>query len=231
MRTRTAPPLPVQLTHFSTSERDPAISPDGRLLAYVVEEPSGTDARIFVQTLPDGRPQQLTHTAGLKAYLAFSPNSSRIAYTITSEAWKWDTWVTPVVGDLSRLLLPNAAALQWLKDGRVLFSEFKRGPQLAVVVAAESRAGEHDVYVPPPDGMAHCSDPSPDAQRLVIGEMRGSGLYADRAPLTCFVKSMYGAEPPQRGHGGDPLLDVRPVVARRPLVLLCVGSWDPVSAL
>ena len=173
--------------------RDPAISPDGRLLAYVVVEPSGTDAQIFVQALPNGQPQQLTRSPGLKAYLAFSQDGSRIAYTITGEAWKWDTWVTAIVGGTPRLLLPNAAALQWLKDGRVLFSEFRRGPQLAVVAASESRAGLHDVYVPPPDGMAHYSDPSPDERRLVIGEMRASGLYADRAPLACFVTSTEGA--------------------------------------
>ena len=187
--------LPMQITHFSTAVRDPTVSPDGRWLAYLVQEPHTTDTQVFVQTLPSGQPQQITHTPGRKAYTAFSRDGSRIAYTITGDEWKWDTWVTPVIGGTPQLLFRNASSLQWLQDGRVLFSEYKRGIQLAVVVADEGRRNQRDVYVPPPDGMAHISDVSPDGRLVVIGQMRTLGSTAGQAPLSCAVLPMDGGGP------------------------------------
>src|SRR5262249_56915639 len=75
---------PVQLTHFSTAVRDPAFSPDGRLLVYVVQEPNSPNTQLFVQPFPDGEPRQLTRTPDLQSWPAFSPDGSPIAYTATA---------------------------------------------------------------------------------------------------------------------------------------------------
>jgi Tol biopolymer transport system component len=182
----------VQLTHFSTAVRDPAVSPDGKLLVYVVQDPDAPSSQLYAQTLPDGQPRQLTRTAGLKAWPAFSPDGSRIAFTVTGAEWKWDTWALPVVGGEPQLLRRNAAALQWIPDGRVLFSEFRRGAQLAVVVSGETRSEEHDIHVPPGNAMAHFSDLSPDGRSVAIGEM-GAFAGADTnfaTPLSCFVVAL-----------------------------------------
>ena len=177
--------VPVQITHFATAVRDPALSPDGRMLAYVVQEPQGIDSQIFVQPAAGGRPKQLTRTPGRKAWPAFSPDGSQIAFTLTGEEWKWDTWGVPIVGgEAPRLLLPNAHQLQWIRDGRVLFSEFKRGVQVGVVVARASRSEARDLYVPPSAGMAHVSDLSPDGRLVAIGQM---------LPLSCFVMPFVGS--------------------------------------
>jgi Tol biopolymer transport system component len=184
-----APPLAVQITHFSTAVRDPAVSPDGRLLVYVVQEAETPYSQLYAQSWPNGPPQQLTQTPDQKRWPAFSRDGSRVAYTVTGTARQWDTWVVPLVGGEPRLLLPNAAALQWLKDGRVMFSEFKRGSQLAVVVAGESRAGARDLYVPELDAMAHHSEVSPDGQRVAIGEM-GSGHNTMSVLLDCFITGL-----------------------------------------
>ena len=191
-------PTPVQITHVTTAVRDPAFSPDGRMLAYVVQDPHGIDSQIFVQLVSGGRPQQLTRTPGRKAWPAFLPDGSQVAFTITGEEWKWDTWVVPVIGgDAPRLLLPNAHELQWIQDGRVMFAEFKRGIQVAVVVASEGRSDARDVYVPPPDGMAHVSDLSPDGERVAIGQMRMTSNNADPSPLSCFVLPFVGPGKPR----------------------------------
>ena len=180
--------VPVQLTHFATAARDPTISPDSRMLAYVVQEPGSIDSQVYVQQWPDGRPLQLTRVPGRKAWPAFSPDGARVAYTVTGEEWQWDTWVVPLIGGAApRLLLPNASELQWLKDGRVIFAEFRQGVQVAVVVSTESRGDARDVYVPPLDGMAHVSDVSPDGRWVAIGQMRTTSGYATRSPLSCFV--------------------------------------------
>jgi WD40-like Beta Propeller Repeat len=53
--------------------------------------------------LPDGPPVQLTHDGGPKMYPTFSPDGSRIAYTVAG----WDTWIVPVLArGEPRLMLP-----------------------------------------------------------------------------------------------------------------------------
>lgn len=85
-----------------------------------------------------------------------------------------------------QLMLRNANSLQWLKDGRVLFSEFKVGSHLGVVISDEGRGESRDVYVPPPDGMAHYSDMSSDGSQVVIAEMAGGRVTAmSRDARTC----------------------------------------------
>ena len=186
--TFTAPapsPVPVQITRFATAVRDPALSPDGRMLAYVVQEPQSIDSQIWVQSATGGQPQQLTRAPGRKAWPAFSPDGSQIAFTLTGEEWKWDTWVVPIVGgEAPRLLLPNAHELQWIDNDRVLFSEFKRGIQVGVVVARAGRSEARDLYVPPTTTMAHVSDLSPDGRMVAIGQM---------GPLECFVMPFDGS--------------------------------------
>jgi serine/threonine protein kinase len=61
------PSLAVQITHYSTAVRDPAVSPDGRLLVYVVQEADTPYSQLYAQTWPNGQPQQLTADARSKA--------------------------------------------------------------------------------------------------------------------------------------------------------------------
>jgi len=159
----------AQLTHFTDSVTSPALSPDGRMLAFV----HGPDTfvgpgQIYVKLLPGGEPVKLTDDALEKMSPVFSPDGSRIAYTATP----WDTWVVPVLGGKPRLWLPNASGLTWIHDERILFSEVKRGIHMALVTASESRAESRDLYVPPPpSGMAHRSYLSPDRKWVLAAEM------------------------------------------------------------
>jgi Tol biopolymer transport system component len=164
-----------QLTNFSDSVVAPALSPDGRMLTFV-RSPSTWIGRgdVYLKLLPKGEPVQLTHDDNLKANPAFSPDGSRIAYSV---APAWDTWVVPVLGGQTRSMLPNASGLTWVDDRHVLFSEIKSGMHMAVVTATESRADERDVYVPTQqNGMAHRSYLSPNHKWvLVASEMDNTG--------------------------------------------------------
>ncbi len=52
----------TQLTNFADSATSPALSPDGRMLAFVRGESTvGGPGQIYVKLLPDGEPLQLTH--------------------------------------------------------------------------------------------------------------------------------------------------------------------------
>jgi Tol biopolymer transport system component len=103
---------------------------------------------------------------------AFSPDSTRIVYTIVDPQFGWDTWVVPALGGQPQKLLPNASGLTWIDPTHVLFSEIKSGVHMAIETAQESRQGERDVYVPSDNrGMAHRSAPSPDGKWVLVTEM------------------------------------------------------------
>ena len=83
----------VQLTDFTDSAVSPALSPDGRMLAFV--RGSNTFAgpgQIYLKMLPSGDPVQLTHDALPKLNPIFSPDGSRIAYTVRGTPGWCPSW-------------------------------------------------------------------------------------------------------------------------------------------
>ena len=173
---RSVPPMSaawVQLTGFSDGATQPALSPDGRMLAFIRgPETFVTPGQIYLKMLPDGKPIQLTHDDAPKMAPVFSPDGSRIAYTATDASFGWNTWVVPVLGGEPHQLLPNAAALTWADKEHVVFSEIKTGIAMGIETAQESRVGERDVYVPAElAGMAHRSWVSPDGKWTLVSEM------------------------------------------------------------
>jgi serine/threonine protein kinase len=167
----------VQLTNFTDSTSNPALSSDGRMLAFLRRSASlGASGQFYVKLLPDGEPVQLTHDETLKLWPgAFSPDGSRIAYGTAGDEG-FQIWVVPVLGGQSQLLLSNASGLTWIDAHHVMFSEIKSGKHLAVVTATESRSEQRDVYVPPREtGMAHFSYLSPDGKWVLVVEMGNDG--------------------------------------------------------
>jgi serine/threonine protein kinase len=164
-----------QLTYFTDSAVYPALSSDGRILAFI----RGSDSfigpgEIYVKLLPGGEPVQLTHDSKQKLAPSFSPDNSRIAYGVTGP---FDTWEVPVLGGEPHLLLPNSSSLTWMEGGkRLLFSETRGGLHMGIVTADEARGNSRDVYWP--DGnrsMAHHSYLSPDGRSVLIVEMDSRG--------------------------------------------------------
>ena len=188
----------VQLTDFSDSAVSPALSPDGRMLAFI-RGPSTFygPGEIYVKLLPKGEPVALTHDGQVKIDVHFSPDGSRLAYGVIGN---WDTWSVPVLGGEPRMMLPNATGLTWTDDRHVLFSEIKSGVHMAVVTSDGSRLGSRDVYVPPREaGMAHRSSLSPDGKWVLLAEMDNTSWLPCR--LVLFDGSSVGNQvgPPGAG--------------------------------
>jgi serine/threonine protein kinase len=164
-----------QLTFFTDSAVYPELSPDGRMLAFIRGTGSfmGT-GQVYVKFLPDGEPVQLTHDQTTKMSPAFSPDGSRVIYSIVGP---WETWEVPVFGGEPHILLPNSSSLTWIEGGkRLLFSEIKKGLHMAVVTTDEGRGDSRDVYVPAGErSMAHHSYLSPDGRWVLVVEMNRRG--------------------------------------------------------
>ena len=165
-----------QLTFFTDAAVYPALSPDGRLLAFI--RGNGTflgPGDVYVKMLPSSEPVQLTHDKFSKLSPAFSPDGTRIVYGTTDP---WDTWEVPVLGGEPRIMLRNASSLTWIDTGRrLLFSEIKSGLHMGVVTTDEGRGQSRDVYLPVGDrSMAHHAYLSPNGKWVLIaGQMDEEG--------------------------------------------------------
>jgi serine/threonine protein kinase/Tol biopolymer transport system component len=176
-------PRYTQLTNFADSAVSPALSPDGRMLAFI-RGPDTTLAgpgQIYVKLLPDGEAVQLTNDRLEKMGPVFSPDGARIAYTAVDNTGfsTMDTWiVSPLGGQEPQRQLTNAEGLTWIRtpatsSSSVLFSVMTGvGAQMSIVSANESRGDLRTIYEPrPPDGMAHKSYASPNGEWLLVAEM------------------------------------------------------------
>ena len=142
-----------QITSFPDSVTQPALSPDGSMLAFIRGE--GTFATVgeaYLKRLPNGDPTPLTSDGLLKMDPVFSPDGNRLAYTVVGDrslASGWDTWVVPVLRGGPRSWLQNASGLTWAGPSQVLFSEIKGGGQhMGIVTASDSRADPRELYFP-----------------------------------------------------------------------------------
>jgi Tol biopolymer transport system component len=180
----------VQLTKLPDSATQPALSPDGRMVAFIRGNSTFFGpGQVYVKILPDGEPKQLTQDSYLKMSPVFSPDGARIAYTTLNPQWSWDTRVVPVLGGEPQLLLRNASGLVWTGPRQVLFSELKMGVHMGLVAAEESRMGARDVYLPTDaPAMAHRSYLSPDGRWVLLVEMDQDHLW-----LPCRLVPMDGS--------------------------------------
>ncbi len=178
-----AMPRLEEITAFADAADWPAVSRDGKMLAFIRGPGvSAAAEQIYVKMLPNGEPVSLTHDDNRKLQPEFSPDGSRLVYTVIDQNGSWDTWTVPVLGGAPRLWLPNASGMTWRGADELVFSEIVTGMHMAVVAAAENRTLQRGIYDPPtPRGMAHISRVSPDGMWVALAEMDALGWLPCRA--------------------------------------------------
>lgn len=115
------------LTSDPGVETHPALSPDGRMIAYAGGAGFGTQRDIFVRGVADGTPIRLTNTAEDEMAPAWSPDGRRIAFVRRIPGSPCEILVAPapqgeprVVG---RCSVETMTRLAWTRDGEILLSD------------------------------------------------------------------------------------------------------------
>jgi serine/threonine protein kinase len=167
-----------QLTNFNDAAEDPDLSPDGKLVAFLrgpgAFGSSANPGQVWLKSLPDGEPYQLTKTQSRRETISFSPDASRLYFTQVEGPFVWNTYELPLLGGQEpKLFMANSTGMNWISSDRAMYSEIEAGIHMKLVTSTASRADERDIYVPPDRlyGMVHRSALSPDGRWVLLAEM------------------------------------------------------------
>ena len=106
----------VQLTRDSGLTMDPAVSPDGKLLAYVSDRGS-RNLNVWVQQLvPGGSAIQITHDNADAREPSFSPDGSKIVFR--SEKDGGAIYMAPSIGGPTTRIAPKGRSPRFSPDGK-----------------------------------------------------------------------------------------------------------------
>ena len=207
----------VQVTREPGLEVDPAISPDGQMVAYA----SGTTSnmQIFVRQVAGGRTVQLTtDPSGNFRSPRWSPDGTRIAYQATD-----GVYVVPALGGAPRLVAraPTPAAavsigaytplagLSWSPDGRRIV--FAGNVGLTGLWIVDADGGEPIKLEVPLE--TDSPSWSPDGSRIAVSVgnsifVFGTAYFGNAGQAAIWIVPVDGSEPVQLTDGRS--LDLSP---------------------
>jgi len=141
---------PRQLTSAPGIETDPAVSPDGTLVAYAAEDRGQFD--VWVVRSSGGNPIRLTEGRGSDRSPTWFPDGSAIAF-VSSRDGREGVWKVPPLGGTPTLVVQDAAEPSISPDGK------------RVAFVRREASGENRVYVAPVDSPDRAEAAAPGAGR------------------------------------------------------------------
>lgn len=160
-----------QITRDPGLATDPALSPDGKLLAYASDR-GGNNLNLWVKQLNgDGRAVQLTHDIYDAHEPSFSPDGSRIAYR--SEKEGGGIYAIPTIGGEPALLIADGRNPRFSPDGKwIAYSKGRTAGEIFVIPASGGEPKRIGAELPPGGNPVW----SPDSRQLLVYASPRSGM-------------------------------------------------------
>jgi serine/threonine-protein kinase len=187
-----------QVTNASGLEVHPAISPDGRMVAYVAG-PTGKP-QLFVRQLSGGRPIALTDTGSSAVWPRWNPDGSEIMYTAGGLQGPPQTVVIPSLGGTPQPApgFDSLTGCAWSNAGdRIACTNFHTG---ALVIAGSH--GENRHVVPQTTSGDGSSTPAWSPDDKVVAFVLNNNQFLFGATIGNIAPSSVWLV---RGDGGNPV--------------------------
>jgi Tol biopolymer transport system component len=161
----------------------PAISPDGKLVAYASDRNGGRNLDLYVQQLRGGDPARLTWSEDNESDPSFSGDGTAIAYHSSKDGG--GIYLIPSLGGTPRLLAPGGRNPRFSPQGNLV--AYWTGSRDGLVdgqakTFVVSIAGGEPREIRPDFSAVQRPVWSPDGRRMIVwGVAPGEGLPADRA--------------------------------------------------
>jgi serine/threonine protein kinase len=187
-----------RLTDFIGMEEFPALSPDGKSVAFTADV-SGR-RQIWVRLLAGGAPLQVTHDDNDHQYPRWSPDSSSLIYFSPSPEpdGQGEIWQIPALGGTARPLVTSLGGADLSHDGRHLAYFHSTQGELELAVADADGSNSRRLASLPSEYNYSDLRWSPDDRKL--GFQRGRTFDYD-----IFYVSAEGGEPQPITRDGTPL--------------------------
>jgi Tol biopolymer transport system component len=190
-----------RLALFISSEGrvfDPAISPDGKMVAYVAQQSDGGGTDLFVGRVAGGGHLRLTHDEAAEGSPAFSPDGERIAFARADRGGAPEICIVPALGGHTFCVAQSARNPTWSPDGsRVAFVRMTAG-QPESLATASADGSDLQTLLAGDVALAFLKKPSwsPDGTRIAV--VRGTGGIAGEiwlVPVAGGAPSRLSADP------------------------------------
>src|SRR5579864_9134283 len=179
--TRSRPTAPtktpnlVRLTSDSGLTTDPALSADGKLLAYASDRGGEGNLDIYVQQLGGGAPIRLTHGPLDNSEPAFSPDGTKIAFH--SERDGGGLYVVAALGGEARLIVKDGRRPRFSPDGSLIaywVGEQQVNTGGIYVISSSGNASPRQLQVEFP--VASYPIWAPDGRHILFSGLQSGGL-------------------------------------------------------
>jgi eukaryotic-like serine/threonine-protein kinase len=161
-----------QLTGGAGWQKDPALSPDGSLVAYCSSESGNPD--IWIMGTHGGSALRLTDDSAPDEHPAWFPDGSHLAFT-SGRHGQTAVWKVPLLGGAPVLLVPEAEGPAISPDGRrIAFSRPSASTRLRIFVGDLSDPSNAVALTGDGDGLFDHENPawSPDGKTICYQDFR-----------------------------------------------------------
>jgi len=162
------------VTNLAGVEAQPALSPDGRSVAFVSNRDGQWD--IYVGLVAGGTVVRITNDPNVEMRPRWSPDGARLLFARLNDTGVYDLWVVPALGGTGRRLVLNGTYPTWSPDGRSI--AYGAG---GVILLCDASGENQRAVTRPEPAFAHLQPAfSHDGRRLAF-VVRTPGPYGELA--------------------------------------------------